>query len=129
LKNPVVFISRNRIKDGKVEEIREHYQSSVQPVQEGKPNTLLQLAFKNSESTEFTVIRVFRNPDALDMQIQGADQRSKKTYEYIEPTMIEIFGTPNPSTLEKMKQIAGSGVEVKIDPDFLGGFIRLDEST
>jgi hypothetical protein len=129
LKNPIVFISRNRIKGGKVEEIREHYQSSVQPVQEGKPNTLIQLAFKNSESTEFIVIRVFRNPDALDMQIQGADQRSKKTYEYIEPTMFEIFGTPNPSTLEKMKQIAGSGVEVKIDPDFLGGFIRLDEST
>jgi hypothetical protein len=59
----------------------------------------------------------------LDLQIERAEERSKKTYEYIEPISIEIFGTPNPATLEKMKKIAGSGVAVSISPNYMDGFI------
>jgi hypothetical protein len=121
---PIVFISRNRIKEGKADEFRKHYQDSVPPVLAGKPRTLAQLGYENEETTEFTVIRLFPSADALDLQIQGADERSKKTYEFIEPIGIEIFGTPNPATLEKMKQIAGSGVVVRLSPHYIDGFVR-----
>lgn len=121
---PIVFINRNKIKEGKIEEFRKHYQENIQLIFDGKPSTLAQLGYENDEGTEFIVVRVFPNADALDQQIQGADERSKKTYEYIEPTAIEIFGTPNPATLEKMKKIAGSGILVSISPGYLGGFIR-----
>jgi quinol monooxygenase YgiN len=124
MSEPIVFISRNRIRDGKTEEFRKHFQDSIQPIYDGKPNTLAQLGYEDEEGTEFTVIRVFQNAEALDQQIQGADERSKKTYEYIEPTEIEIFGTPNPATLEKMKKIAGSGITVCSSPKYSGGFIR-----
>lgn len=122
--DPIVFISHNRIKEGKNDEFRKHYQDSIHPILAGKTGTLAQLAFENEEATEFTIIRVFPNADALDLQIQGADERSKKTYTFIEPTGIEIFGTPNPATLEMMKKIAGSGIVVKISPNYMGGFIR-----
>ena len=121
---PIVFISRNKIKEGKNDDFRKHYQDSIQPIFDGKPGTLAQLAFENEEATEFSIVRVFPNADALDLQIQGADERSKKTYTFIEPTSIEIFGTPNPTTLEMMKKIAGSGIVVKITPNYTGGFIR-----
>ena len=106
MSKPIVFISRNKIKEGKNDEFRKHYQDSIQPIFDGKPGTLAQLAFENEESTEFTIVRVFPSADALDLQIHGADERSKKTYTFIEPTSIEIFGTPNPATLEMMKKIA-----------------------
>jgi quinol monooxygenase YgiN len=124
MSEPIAFISRNKIKEGKTDEFRKHYQDSIPPVLAGKPGTLAQLAYENEETTEFTIIRLFPSADALDLQIQGADERSKKTYEYIEPIGIEIFGTPNPATLEKMKKIAGSGVVVSISPHFIDGFIR-----
>lgn len=124
MSEPIVFISRNKIKEGKLDEFRMHYQDSIPPIMAGKPGTLAQLAYENEEVTEFTIVRLFPSADALDLQIQGADERSKKTYEFIEPLSIEIFGTPNPSTLEKMKKIAGSGVAVKISPNYMGGFIR-----
>ena len=41
-----------------------------------------------------------------------------------EPIGIEIYGTPNPATVEKMMKIAGTGVNVRIHPSFIGGFIR-----
>ena len=90
----------------------------------GKPGTLAQLAYENEQVTEVTIVRLFPSADALDLQIQGADERSKKTYEFIEPVSIEILGTPNPSTLETMKKIAGAGVIVNISPHHIGGFIR-----
>ncbi len=124
MSEPIVFISRNKIKDGKIEAFRKHYQDSIQPILDSKPSTLAQLGYENEEGTEFTVVRVFPNADALDQQIQGADERSKKAYEYIEPISIEIFGTPNPATLERMRKIAGSGISVRISPSYLGGFIR-----
>lgn len=124
MSEPIVFISRNKIKEGKTDEFRKHYQESVPPIFDGKPGTLAQLSYENEEATEVTIVRLFPSADALDDQIRGADERSKKTYQLIEPISIEIFGTPNPSTLEKMKKIAGSGIVVSISPYYMGGFIR-----
>ena len=123
--DPIVFISRNRIKEGKTDEFRKHYRDSVPPIMADKPGTLVQLAYENEEATEVTIVRLFPSADALNLQIQGADERSKKTYDFIEPISIEIFGTPNPATLEKMKKIAGSGIVVSISPHYMDGFIRL----
>lgn len=124
MSEPIVFISRNKIKEGRTEEFKKHYQGSIQPIFEGKPATLAQLAYQEEESAEVTVVRLFPSAEALDLQIQGADERSRKTYELIEPTGFEIYGTPNPATLEKMKKIAGLGISVRISPNYMGGFIR-----
>jgi hypothetical protein len=124
MSEPIVFIIRNRFKEGKADEFRKHYRDSIPPIVADKPGTFAQLAYENEEASDVTIVRLFPSADALDLQIQGADERSKKTYEYIEPISIEIFGKPNPSTLEKMKKIAGSGVDVRISPHHIGGFIR-----
>lgn len=124
MSEPIIFISRNRIREGKAEEFKQHYLDSIQLIFDGKPDTLTQLAYTDKEGAEFTIVRLFSNADALDFQLQGADERSKKTYTFIEPTGIEIFGTPNPATLDKMKKIAGSGITVNICPNYMGGFIR-----
>lgn len=69
-------------------------------------------------------MRIFPNAEALDLQLQGADERSKTTYRFIEPTGIEIYGTPSNYALDMMKKVAGSGILVSIYPQFIGGFIR-----
>jgi len=124
MSEPIVFISRNKIRDGKIDEFREYYQNSLPPILAGKTGTLAQLAYENEEATEFTIVRLFPSADALDLQIQGADERSRNTYTFIEPISIEIFGTPHPATLEMMIKIAGLGVALKISPNYMGGFIR-----
>jgi quinol monooxygenase YgiN len=121
---PIVFIIRNKISEDKTDEFRKHYRDSVPLTNAGKPGTLAQLAYENDQATEVTIVHLFPSADALDQQIQGADERSKKTYEFIEPIGIEVFGTPNPATLEKMNKIAGSGVVVSISPHYIDGFIR-----
>ncbi|MGA9533153.1 MAG: hypothetical protein WBR18_10600 [Anaerolineales bacterium] len=121
---PIVFVIRHRIKRDKADEFRRHYQDSVPRILASKTGTLVQLAYENEVATEVTVVRVFPSADALNLQIQRAAARTKKTYTFIEPTNIEIFGIPNPAILEAMKKIAGSGLSIKISPNYIGGFIR-----
>lgn len=126
MSDPIIFISRNRIREGKAEEFKKHYQDSIPPTLATKSGTIAQLAYENQDA-EFTIVRVFPDADALDLQLQGADERSKKTYEFIQPISIEIFGAPNPATLEKMTKIAGSGIVVKVNPIYAGGFMRMSK--
>lgn len=122
--DPVIFISRNRLRPGADAEFRRHYEASIEPIFQGKPRTLTQLAYADEAPGEVTVVRVFPDADALDEQIKGADERSRKTYEYIEPVGIELFGLPNAATLGGIGSIAGPGMTVRVLPDYLGGFIR-----
>lgn len=121
---PIVFVSRNKIKPGMNDMFRQHYQNSLASIMAAKPNTLVQVAYENEAADEVTIVRLFPDANALDQQILGANERSKKAYELIEPLSIEIFGSPNPATLEMMKKIAGAGVVISISPGYMGGFLR-----
>lgn len=124
---PIVFISRNRILPGRLEEFLRHYEASIPLTQASKPNTVVQLGFVNDDKTEFTVVRVFPSAEAMDEQLRGSDVRSKVSYQYIEPTAMEIFGTPSSYTMEMINQVVGAGVAVTIHPGFSGGFVRLSK--
>jgi hypothetical protein len=121
---PLVFISRNRVKEGMLDPFRDHYLQSVPLTRASKPETLVQLAYTSEGAAEITIVRLFPDAEALDLQLQGADQRSKAAYQFIEPTGVEIFGEPSEFALQMMKKVAGSGIEVRIHPGYVGGFLR-----
>ena len=122
--DPIVFIIRNRIKKGMLDSFRKHYRDSVPRTEAEKPGTLAQLAYVDNDATQVDIVRLFPSAEALDLHLQGADERSKVPYTFIEPTSIEIYGTPNSLTLEMIEKIAGSGIDVRVEPQFIGGFIR-----
>ena len=122
--DPIVFISRNRVKKGMLADFTRHYQNSIPLVEVNKPGTLVQLAYLNEDNTQVDIVRVFPSAEAMDLQLKGADDRSKVTYQFIEPTHIEIYGAPSDFAMEMMKKVAGSGIEVSIKPQFIGGIIR-----
>lgn len=121
---PIVFISRNRVKEGMLDAFKKHYQESIPRTKGAKPQTLAQLAYVSDDDSNVDIIRLFPNAGALDLQLQGADDRSKMTYQFIEPTSIEIYGKPSNYALEMMKKVAGAGIDVRINSQFIGGFIR-----
>ena len=124
MSDTIIFISRNRIKEGMLDDFKKHYLDSLSPTQTNKPGTLVQLAYFNQDATQVDIVRIFPGADALDSQLQGADTRSKVAYQYIEPTGIEIYGAPSSYSMEMFTKVAGSGIPVTIHPQFIGGFIR-----
>lgn len=121
---PIVFIARFRVRQGRLEEFRKHYMDNLPPVQSGKPGTLAQVAYESEDGGEVMVVRLFPDAAGMDAQLQGSGERSQKTYEFIEPIRMEIYGTPSASTLEMMQRMAEKGIAVSLNPRFIGGFIR-----
>lgn len=121
---PIVFISRNRVKDGKLDDFKTHYRATLPSAEEGKPDTLVQVAYVDGEATQVTIVRLFPDGAAFDLQLEGAGERSKLAYRHIEPAGIEIYGTPSESALEALERISGPGSAVTVFPEFLGGFVR-----
>lgn len=125
MSEPIVLISHNKIKEGKLEALRENSLRTIQLLREQKPDTVLFLSYVSEDGGRVSFLHAFPDAQAMDAHFEGAEERSKKAYEFIESLGMEIYGSPSAMVLESMKKISESGVKVSIDPDYLGGFLRL----
>jgi hypothetical protein len=125
MSEPIVFISHNKIKPGKLDALREYSPQTIQLLQEQKPETVVFLSYVNDDGSEVSFLHVFPDAEAMETHFEGAQERSKNAYEFMSPLSMEIYGSPSDSVREMLKQIAESGVKVSIDSDYLGGFLRL----
>lgn len=122
--DPVVFISRNRVKVGKLEGFRTAYREVSERLKLDKPGTVVFLAYVSDDGTEVTIVHVFPDADAMDRHLDGVVERTKVAYEFIESAGMEIYGKLNDRASQMFKQIARSGVPVTFRAHLLGGYLR-----
>jgi quinol monooxygenase YgiN len=126
MSEPIVFISHHRIKHGKLEALQKYHQEGTPRLQEGKPGTIVFLAYTSEDGGEVSFLHVFPDSQAMDHHLEGAGERAEPAYELIQPQSFEIYGKPGAGALEMMKQTAAqAGAELHISADYLGGFLRL----
>ena len=125
MSEPIVFISHNRVKEGKLDGFKQHYRQGAELMEANKPGTVAFLAYLNEDGTEVSIVHVFPDADAMELHMQGVGDRAKGAYEFLESVSLEVYGRPTDAILEMMKQIAGSGVTLSVNPQRVGGYIRL----
>lgn len=126
MSEPIAFISHFAVKPGKGYGFAKVFAESSTRLEEGKPRTLVFLAYFNETGTEVSFLHVFAEAESMDLHFQGADERSRDAYEYLEPKGWELYGRPSPDALGTLRQAAASaGVTLSVEPEFLGGFLRL----
>ena len=123
---PIVFISHQRVKEGKLEGYKQYYRQVAEQAKANKPGTVAHLAYHNEEGSELSIIHIFPNAEAMELHMRGVDELAKKAYEYVEILSFEIYGQPTEAVLERMIQIVGSGIAVNIRPQLIGGYIRFN---
>ena len=127
MSEPVVFISHFGIKEGSLDDLGQLSEEVIENLRETKPRTVLFLAFVNHEGTEVSFLHAFPDAESMDLHFEGADERAKAAYQYLEPRGWEIYGRPSEAALESMRQAAaGARVPLTVLPDHLGGFLRLE---
>jgi hypothetical protein len=123
---PVVFISRSRIRDGRLADFGQHFRNGVGLVESGKPNTVLFHAFLDEDGETVEIVHVFPDAEAMDLHMAGAGERAKAAWEYLEPEGFTIYGVPSDGVLTRMREIADAGgIDLQLRPRHLGGFTRL----
>ena len=91
-----------------------------------KPSTAAFLPYLDEADARFSIVHVFPDADAMHEHFAGADERSAAAYELFEPAGWEVYGRPHGAELEGLRAEAdAAGVEVRVHPDELPGFLRL----
>lgn len=125
MSEPIVFISKHRIKEGKLEELRLFTKESMPVIEADKPGTVFQNAYVNEDGSEISFVHIFPDAEAMADHLVGAGDRSNRAYEFIEPISMEIFGSPGEKNLQMFRQMEARGIAFTLRPQYLGGFIRL----
>ena len=125
MSEPIVFIARQRIKEGKLEGYKQNFQEVVNFVEPNKPNTIAFLDYVSEDGTEATLIQMYANMESMEQHMQGLSEIAKRSYEFMDVMTFEIYGNPNDTILTMMRNLAKSGAAVKITPHRIGGYIRL----
>jgi quinol monooxygenase YgiN len=126
---PIVFISHFAIKEGHLDTIREMSRTVGARMRAEKPRTLVWLSYLNKDATRVSFIHVFADRAAMDAHNEGAAERSQAAYEHVTPLGWELYGAPSQEALNLMRHEAESaGVSLRIEPDQLGGFLRLRDA-
>jgi len=125
MSDPIVFISHFRIKAEKIDALKGLASQTTEGLYGAKPQTLVYLAYVDEDRGVITFIHVFGDADSMDIHFEGADERARAAYEFMEPAGWEIFGGPSADTVETMQQAAASaGVTLTVASDYVAGFLR-----
>ena len=95
MSGPIVFISHNTVKDGKLEGFRKAFGEVAVALNAEKPGTVVFLAFADEDGSRVSVVHVFSDAGAMGRHLQGVQERMAKAVGFIETTGYEIFGTPS----------------------------------
>ncbi len=129
MSEPIVFISRNRVKEGKLEEFKLLYHAGAEKLGREKPGTVAFLAYASDDGAEVSIFHVFPDAGAMDRHMEGVAERSKEAFQFIESAGFEIYGAPSEEVRQMMKQLADTGLPVRIHAQLLGGYLRLTAGT
>ena len=123
---PIVFISHFKVRGGKLEGFLELSRAAQASLEAEKPRTVAFLSYLNEDRSELTIVHVFPDADAMDVHFEGAGERAAAAYEFVEPTGWDIYGRPNASAFQAMREAATrSNVGLVFQPESMGGFLRM----
>lgn len=126
MSEPIVFISHFTVKDGNLVAIKDLAREVTDQLRVEKPRTLLYLSFLDKAGATISFLHAFADAESMDLHFEGADQRSRAAYEFLQPTGWEVYGRPSDAAMDVLRQAAeAAGVPMTARPDLVAGFVRL----
>jgi hypothetical protein len=126
MSEPIVFISKHKIKEGKLDALKKSYQEGAKFIEVNKPQTVAFLAYLDEDASEVGTIHVFPDAESMAHHMEGADDRAQGAAEYLEFDRFELYGKPDEATMQMLEQSAESGIKLSVRPEYISGYIRLD---
>src|SRR4051812_17664279 len=126
LLSPFIFIATNRLKAGQLDRERERVPDLVEFIEASEPRLIAFNEFVNEAGDEVTVVQVHPDAESMEAHMRIVRERAQQAYaETLEATVrIQVFGRPTNAILDALRQQAGNGVDISVNGEHLGGFIR-----
>jgi quinol monooxygenase YgiN len=124
--SPFIFIATNRLKPGQLDRERERVSDLVEFIEGNEPRLIAFNEYVNEAGDEVTVVQVHPDAASMEAHMQIVRERAQAAYaETLDATVrVQVFGRPTQAIVEMLRQQAGSGVEISVNGEHLGGFTR-----
>jgi hypothetical protein len=122
---PIVFISRWRIAEGKRGAVEGMFAQAIGFIGSAKPRTALFAAYVDQAGEELRVVHAMADAAALTDHLAGSAERSASVEGLIELLGYEVYGAAPPMAVEQLRrEAAAAGAELVLLPIGLGGYLR-----
>ena len=130
MSEPFIFIATNKLKEGKLEDERRRVPGLCDFIEASEPRVIAFNEYANEAGTEVSVVQVHPDADSFEFHMGVVRERAERAYaETLEATTsVQVYGTPSNAVLDMLRQQAGSGVALSVNPHHLGGFTRAKAS-
>ena len=124
--SPFIFIATNRLKPGQLDRERERVLDLVEFIEGSEPRLIAFNEYINEAGDEVSVVQVHPDAASMEAHMQIVRERAQAAYaETLDATVrVQVFGRPTQAIVEMLRQQAGSGVEISVNGEHLGGFTR-----
>jgi hypothetical protein len=123
---PLIFVATNRLKPGALELERQRVPELVEFVEREEPRVLGFAEYLNEAGDEVTVVQIHPDAASLETHLGVIADHARRAYEEtLDSTVrIQVFGELPAAIAERLREQASEGVEISIDAERLGGFLR-----
>lgn len=123
---PIVFISRWRIRRGRRAMVRETFDRAVSFIDSTKPSTALFAAYLDGDGTELRIVHAFPDATGMTAHFEGSEERSAAIRDMIELLGIEVYGPAPLAAVDQLRRetAAVPGAELTLLPIGIGGYLR-----
>jgi hypothetical protein len=124
--SPFIFIATNRLKPGRLDQERARVPGLVEFIEANEPRLIAFNEYADEAGDEVSVVQVHPDAASMEAHMQIVAERALAAYaETLDATVrVQVFGRPTDAILEILQQQSGSGVEITVNGEHLGGFTR-----
>jgi hypothetical protein len=127
MSDPIVYIDRSEILDGKLEELKKGIDELVAFVERHEPQLISYGFFIDEQAARMTVVAVHPDSASLEFHMDIAGAEFRKLSGFISLLSIEVYGRPSNKAMKQLRQKAlmlGEGERVMVqEPQ--AGFARI----
>jgi len=123
---PIVFISRWRIRAGRRAALEATYARAVGFIGSSKPRTALFAAYLDEAGEELRIVHAVPDAAAMTDHFAGSEERSASVADMIELLGFEVYGAAPAAALDQLRREAAAvpGAELRLLPVSIGGYLR-----
>ena len=125
--DPIVYIDRSRIVDGKLQQLKDGVRRLVEFVEGREPRLVSYGFYLDEEHMRMTVIAIHPDSASLELHMTVGGPEFRKLSELVDLTEIEVYGQPSDKAIVQLREKAkllGSGGKVTLLASH-AGFARM----
>lgn len=124
--NPIVYVDRSQILEGKLEDVKAAVNELVEFIDTNEPQLISYGVYLNQAGTEMTVVVIHPDSASLEFHMDIGGPAFRKFVDLLKLATIEVYGKPSETALhmlhKKAEMLGGDAVIVR---ELQAGFARL----